>query len=461
MKKNHKNTLLSILLSASLIGFTAAPLNQIHNDPMVHAAINQTKPANKPGASSASSAKLSGTQTVTSQKTVNDADVKADQANRSALLVKKGGILNINNSVIAKTGNTTSEDNSNFFGQNAGLLVTSNATANVNHLTETTNGNGANAVFATGNKAVINLNHAKINTKQNSSRGLDATQKGTIKATNTNISTQGSHSATLATDRGGGTVSLNTGNLKTAGDGSPIIYSTGKINVKNVQGNASSAEAAVIEGDNSINATDSHLTANQNNGVMLYQSMSGDSKTGTASFTMKGGSLTSKVTAGSKGTTKHTGALFYVTNTNAKINLNNVKLSNASNTLIRAASDRWGSSNSNGGKLAFTATKQALTGNVEVASGSSVALVLKDGSSLSGSINSSDTKGVTKLTLNGNSSWNVTQNSYLTELVGSKASLKNIKSNGHKVYYDQSNQANSWLNGKTYKLAGGGTLSPK
>ncbi|MBW1605576.1 hypothetical protein [Lactobacillus sp. Sy-1] len=459
MKKNRRNTLISILLSASLLGFTANPLNELHS-PMVHAAmVKQNVPA-KPSGSSSSSTNLQGDKTVTSKTTVSDDKASSDKANHSAFLVKRGGSLTLNNSVIAKTGETTSEDNSNFFGQNAGLLVTNGGTANVNNLTETTSGNGANAVFATGSNSTIKLNNAKINTTKNSSRGLDATQKGTITATNTNISTNGSHSATLATDRGGGTVTLNTGNLKTTGDGSPIIYSTGKINVKNVQGNASGAEAAVIEGANNINAVDSHLTANKNNGVMLYQSMSGDSEEGTASFTMKGGSLTSKVTDGSKGTTNHTGALFYVTNTKANVNLNNVKLTNTSDTLIRAAGDRWGTSGSNGGKLTFTATKQTLAGNVEVASGSSVNLTLKDGSSLTGSINSANTKGTTKLTLGSNSTWTVTKDSHLTTLIASKTSLKNIKSNGHTIYYDKNSSSNSWLDGQTYKLSGGGKLTP-
>ncbi|MEJ6400636.1 hypothetical protein [Nicoliella lavandulae] len=457
MKKYGKRILTSILLSATLLGFTATPITE--NMPAVHA--TTTNPPAKPAGSSSSNAKLAGKQVVSTQKTISNAKVSATNANQSGVYVKSGGKLTLNSATINKTGNTTSDDNSNFYGQNAGLLVTKGASATVNNLNETTNANGANGVFATGSGATIKLNHAKINTSKDSSRGLDATQKGTIIANNANITTKGSHSATLANDRGGGTVVLNTGNLKTSGNGSPIIYSTGKISVKNVQGNASGAEAAVIEGDNSINVANSHLTANQNNGVMLYQSMSGDADSGNATFTMKGGSLTSKVASGSKGTTNHTGALFYVTNTKATVNLRDVKLSNASDTLIRLAGDRWGSSSSNGGNLTFNATKQHLTGNIEVASGSTLNLALKNNSVLTGSINSSDAKGTTKLSLDGSSQWNVTKDSYITALSGSKASIKDIKSNGHTIYYDKSNQANSWLNGQTYKLSGGGKLVAK
>jgi hypothetical protein len=35
-----------------------------------------------------------------------------------------------------------------------------------------------------------------------------------------------------------------------------------------------------------------------------------------------------------------------------------------------------------------------------------------------------------------------------------------ITGNGHTVYYDATQAANSWLEGKTYNLTGGGTLTP-
>lgn len=47
-----------------------------------------------------------------------------------------------------------------------------------------------------------------INTTKNSSRGLDATYNGTIIAKDVNITTNGTHCAALANDRGEGTVHL-------------------------------------------------------------------------------------------------------------------------------------------------------------------------------------------------------------------------------------------------------------
>lgn len=463
---------LTIALASTLVlgGLVAAPQllkspAGAGNPPQAQA---KTKPSGKPGSkpsgtaapgqTSSSSAKLSGTKTITGTKRLSNTTVKSSTANRSALYVKKGGKLTLTGSQVTKRGNTTSTDNSNFFGQNAGILVTKGGSANLNKLTETTNSIGSNAIFATGSQAKVTVKNSTIKTSKSSSRGLDATYKGKITASNVNITTKGSHSAALATDRGGGTVSLNKGTLKTAGDGSPVLYSTGTITATNVTGTATGAEAADIEGSNSITVKNSTLTGEKNNGVMLYQSMSGDSEVGTSVFTMTNGRLTSKVKSGSKGTSNHTGALFYVTNTTAKMNLTNVKLSNASSTLIRLSGDRWGTSGSNGGKLTFNAKNQTLKGNILIAKGSSLKLNLTAGSTLTGAINSAHTAGKSTITLKGNNRWNVTKTSHITALISTKSALKNIHSNGHNVYYSKSNSANKWLNGKTYSLTGGGKL---
>ena len=459
-----KRQLTIALTSTALVGGLVIVPQVLQPTTQVQAAV-QSKPGGTapggtqaPGSTSSSSAKLAGKTTVTSTKSLSGQTIKATTANQSAIYVKNGGKLTLKNSHLTKTGNTSSADNSNFFGQNAGLLATKGSSVTANKLTETTNSTGSNGIFATGTNAKVTVKNSTIKTSKSSSRGLDATYKGKITATNTNITTKGSHSAALATDRGGGTVSLTKGQLKTAGDGSPVIYSTGNITANQVTGTATGAEAADIEGSNTITVKNSKLTGERNNGVMLYQSMSGDSEVGTSVFTMTNGSLTSKVKNGSKGTTNHTGAMFYVTNTTAKINLTNVKLSNVSGTLIRLASDRWGTSGSNGGNLTFTTKKQRLKGNVEVANGSTLALNLTQGSKLTGAINSADTTGKTTVTLKGNNKWIVTKASHVTALVSTKKSLKNIHSNGHNVYYAKSNSANKWLNGKTYQLTGGGKL---
>ena len=56
--------------------------------------------------------------------------------------------------------------------------------------------------------------------------------------------------ATLATDRGEGTVKCTGCTLSPAGAGSPLIYSTGTITVSKTTGTANGAKMEVVEGKN-------------------------------------------------------------------------------------------------------------------------------------------------------------------------------------------------------------------
>ena len=181
---------------------------------------------------------------------------------------------------------------------------------------------------------------------------------------------------------------------------------------------------------------------------MIYQSMSGDATTGTGIFTMTGGSLTSGG-----------GPVFFVTNTDGVIKLTGVTVTSTSDTLIKAVgTSRWGNSGKNGGVVSFTADGETLTGNLVCDNISSIAAILQDKSSLSGSINSA------ALSLDATSSWIATGDSKLTSLSDtsgiSGTSITNIHGNGHTVTYDKSLTANSALGGKIYTLNGGGTLTP-
>lgn len=84
------------------------------------------------------------------------------------------------------------------------------------------------------------------------------------------------------------------GSYTSNGTGSPAIYSTADITVNNATLTANGSEAICIEGLNTIRLFDCDLTGNmptnaQNDcdwNVILYQSMSGDSEQGNATFEM-------------------------------------------------------------------------------------------------------------------------------------------------------------------------------
>lgn len=341
-------------------------------------------------------------------------------------------------------------DNSSFYGQNAAVLAQSGSTITLSNCTITTTGTGANGAFATGAGSVVNLSSVKIHCTASGAHGVDATQAGTLILTNVDITTAGNGAAAaIATDRGGGTVTVTGGTVTTSGSTSPGIYSTGNITVTGANISSTGSEAAVIEGKNSITLTDTIISGAVSRGVMVYQSMSGDASVGTGNFTMTGGALTAKA-----------GPLFYSTNTQAVISLKNTKLIGSSGTLLTASADQWGTTGSNGADVTFTADSQTLPGDITCDKISTITAKLQNSTALKGSINTANTAKSMALSLDKSSSWNVTGTSYMTSLTDDDTTLANITDNGNTIYYNSSSSASSWLGGKTYTLSGGGKLMP-
>jgi len=366
----------------------------------------------------------------------------------SAIYVHNGGVLTLIDPTITTSGGTSSLDDSSFYGLNAGVLATAGSSITIIGGTISTTGSGANGVFATGTGATITLTNVTITATGQGGHGVDATLGGTLVLTNVTITTSGANGAAIATDRGSGTIIVTGGTVLTSGADSPGVYSTGEITITGATITATGAEAAVIEGVNSITLTDTNLSSAKKRGVMIYQSMSGDADEGTGTFTMTGGSLTAEV-----------GPAFYVTNTNAIICLSGgAEIEATSGILISAAAGNWGTSGSNGGAVTFVANGETLFGDLITDDISSIDATLENGTTLSGAIDEAS------LTLDETSVWNVTGDSVLTYLSDeaciSGTTITNIYGNSYMVYYDSTLSENSYLDGKTYTLMNGGTLTP-
>ncbi len=163
------------------------------------------------------------------------------------------------------------------------LTVGEDSTAVIDGTDITASRSGSNGVFATDSGTAL-VNDTSIETMADNSRGLDATYGGTILANKITADTQGGHSAIVATDRGGGSISLADATLSTAGSGSPLLYFTGDIQVNNVSGTSSGSQIAGMEGLNTILIKDSTLESTVTgktasdpiaNGIIIYQSTSG------------------------------------------------------------------------------------------------------------------------------------------------------------------------------------------
>ncbi|KFJ05559.1 beta strand repeat-containing protein [Bifidobacterium tsurumiense] len=354
----------------------------------------------------------------------------ATDSDQNASLATNGGTLAITNGTLEKSGNSDNADNNNFYGTNSVLLAVGDGSkATISDSSINATSSGSNGIFST-DSATVYANNTSITTSADNSRGLDATYSGTIIGNNLTISTQGDHSAAIATDRGGGSVSVTNSKLSTAGSGSPLLYSTGDVQVSGVTGTATGAQIAGMEGMNTILINDSTLESTNTsttgsdpiaNGIIIYQSTSGDAESSTgehATFQAKDSTLKSDITSGS---------MFYFTNTSANVVLQNTTLdfdSDAASLITAAGNDsnNWGQSGSNGATVNFTGRNQTLNGDIDVDTISSVTLNLLEGSTWTGSAtiteNSAGSTVDEPLTINvdGTSTWTVTKDTTVSNM---------------------------------------------
>lgn len=391
-----------------------------------------------------SSVSYKATKEITTDDDIADTEYESSTADENAVLVTGDVKVNISNSTITKTGDSNGGDSTSFYGNNSAVLAKDKATLTLDNLTITTNADGANGVFSYGGSATtnnsesdgttVNISNSKITTTGDNAGGIMTTGGGIMNANNLTINTSGTSSAAIRTDRGGGEVTVDGGTYTTKGQGSPTIYSTANVSVKNAILTATASEGIVIEGKNSVTIDNCDLTDTNNklNGnsttyknIFLYQSMSGDAATGNATFTATNSNIITN-----KGDT------LYVTNTTATINLTNNKITNNDTTgnFLRIQKDSWGNTGSNGGDVTLNLTNQKVTGNIVVDSISKLTMTLKTSSSYEGAINSDNSAKEINLTLDKSSTIKLTKDSYVTSLENEDTENSNIDFNGYKLY---------------------------
>lgn len=416
-------------------------------------------------------------------------------ADENGILIKNGGALKLENSIINKTGNTaTSGDDADFYGVNSAILINTNGTLDISNVEINTNSKGSNGIFVTNAEASTTssdsasgsedggqppeaqgsgdqgqpadgngggeqpgqstvagsteatIKNVKITTHSDKSRGLDATYKGTINAENVIINTNGQSCAALATDRGEEQVhvknsDINTGVNKNSGRGSPLIYSTGNITVENTKGTSYVSQIACIEGKNSIEVTNSQLTGyaegNRQDGDE-YVDLGGvfiyQSMSGDADV---GTSLftakNSELSIAEDSSVYKEAPMFHITNTACVVNLENTKLSFGSGVFLESSGqNQWGSEGSNGGVCELNTNNEQIDGNV----------IVDEISFLNWTMKNTDFKGAINST--GNTTVNVADGSTWT-LTGD-SSVSYLKLSGNIEYGDYS----LTVNGQTY-----------
>ena len=345
--------------------------------------------------------------------TVSNETIESTGTDENAALISSGANVTLDNDTITRTSaDSQGGDNSSFYGVGAAVLAT-DGTAYVKDGSVTTDAAGGAGLFAYDDGTVY-ASGTTVKTTQDTSGGVHVAGGGTLYGWDLDVETNGESSAAIRSDRGGGTMVIDGGNYVSNGVGSPAIYST-----------ANGSEAVCIEGLNSIHLYDCDLTGNmsdldQNDNtwtVILYQSMSGDSEVGNSTFQMDGGSLTSE-----------NGGVFYTTNTESTITLNNVDINyNDENEFFLQCTGNtnqrgWGQSGANGADCHFTGISQDMQGNVIWDSISDLDFYLTDGSSLTGAVVDDESyageggEGYCNVYVSADSTWTVTGDSTVSSL---------------------------------------------
>lgn len=93
-----------------------------------------------------------------------------------------------------------------------------------------------------------------------------------------------------------------------------------------------------------------------------------------------------------------------------------------------------GQSGSNGGTVKLNASKQTLTGNINLDKLSTLTMKLSNSSTYTGTINAKNSAKKISLTLDSSSKIKLTGDSYVTSLSDADSSYSNIDFNGYKLY---------------------------
>lgn len=360
----------------------------------------------------------------TEDTTVSNETIESTGTDENAALISSGASVTLDNDTITRTSeDSKGGDNSSFYGVGAAVLAT-DGTAYVKDGSVTTDAAGGAGLFAYGDGTVY-ASGTIVKTTQDTSGGVHVAGGGTLYGWDLDVETNGESSAAIRSDRGGGTMVIDGGNYVSNGVGSPAVYSTADIAVSNATLTANGSEAICIEGLNSIHLYDCDLTGNmsdldQNDNtwtVILYQSMSGDSEVGNSTFQMDGGSLTSE-----------NGGVFYTTNTESTITLNNVDINyNDDNEFFLQCTGNtnqrgWGQSGVNGADCHFTGISQDMQGDVIWDSISDLDFYLTEGSSLTGAVVDDESyageggEGYCNVYISADSTWTVTGDSTVSSL---------------------------------------------
>ena len=407
---------------------------------------------------------------VTKNENVSNLREISKEDNKSVIQVSNKAKYNATNLELTKeSGKSTDFDSSTLYGLNSTFIAKEGSEIFLEESKLSSSISYSSAFFATGLETTATLNNVELSTDKDNSSALNASSEAKIDISNSEIKTKGNNSDAIKTLDANSLININDSTIITEGQNSTLLYSKGKIEALNIKG-TSNSYLAIIEDRNSLELTNANLitngqdkTINEYLGAFLIYSQ--ESASASNNYTSAKLDIIDSIIEINKDSSWYDKTpLFYLTNTEANINITNTTLNYGSDILLKAvANSEYGDIGDNAASVTLTATDQELTGEIIVDSNSKVRLNLNN-STYEGKINVDNLSANVDVTFDYDSRWELTGDSYINILQITKTDYlrknvrKYIRSNGYNVYYNSAN--NEWLEGRTYNLQGGGKLIP-
>lgn len=407
---------------------------------------------------------------VTKNENVSNLREISKEDNKSVIQVSNKAKYNATNLELTKeSGKSTDFDSSTLYGLNSTFIAKEGSEIFLEDSKLSSSISYSSAFFATGLETTATLNNVELSTDKDNSSALNASSEAKIDISNSEIKTKGNNSDAIKTLDANSLININDSTIITEGQNSTLLYSKGKIEALNIKG-TSNSYLAIIEDRNSLELTKANLitngqdkTINEYLGAFLIYSQ--ESASASNNYTSAKLDIIDSIIEINKDSSWYDKTpLFYLTNTEANINITNTTLKYGSDILLKAvANSEYGDIGDNAASVTLTATDQELTGEIIVDSNSKVRLNLNN-STYEGKINVDNLSANVDVTFDYDSRWELTGDSYINILQITKTDYlrknvrKYIRSNGYNVYYNSAN--NEWLEGRTYNLQGGGKLIP-
>lgn len=407
---------------------------------------------------------------VTKNENVSNLREISKEDNKSVIQVSNKAKYNATNLELTKeSGKSTDFDSSTLYGLNSTFIAKEGSEIFLEDSKLSSSISYSSAFFATGLETTATLNNVELSTDKDNSSALNASSEAKIDISNSEIKTKGNNSDAIKTLDANSLININDSTIITEGQNSTLLYSKGKIEALNIKG-TSNSYLAIIEDRNSLELTNANLitngqdkTINEYLGAFLIYSQ--ESASASNNYTSAKLDIIDSIIEINKDSSWYDKTpLFYLTNTEANINITNTTLNYGSDILLKAvANSEYGDIGDNAASVTLTATDQELTGEIIVDSNSKVRLNLNN-STYEGKINIDNLSANVDVTFDYDSRWELTGDSYINILQITKTDYlrknvrKYIRSNGYNVYYNSAN--NEWLEGRTYNLQGGGKLIP-